>query len=248
MNFLSQLREYTQARIGLHRTGHAISTKELLEFKLAQALAHDAVKQIWDVTCFEKKLKRTGEKPLIVRSEVNSKECYLRFPNLGRLLHKSDYNKLVNYSKKHRVDIVFIMTDGLSPKAIDTHMIPFWHELKQMLIEHLDGLKIALVLVPFGRVALSDEIGSALKAKISVIFVGERPGLSAFDSLGIYMTYAPKHGNTDIKRNCISNIHPPQGLAYTLAAQKLIDLLKASLQLKLSGINLKEIEQLKNLV
>lgn len=233
------LRKYTEARIGLHRIGHAISTKELLELKLAQGLAHDAVKAEWNLSGFDKKLKKVGEKPLKVRSEINSKEQYLRFPNLGKILNKSDYKKLSDRSKKSSVDIAFIMTDGLSPKAADAHMIPFWLIFKKMFTKRLNDLKIVLVLVPFGRVALSDEIGRALKAKVSVILVGERPGLSAFDSLGIYLTYGPKAGNTDANRNCISNIHPPQGLNYEEAAEQLIDLLGKALRLKLSGVNLK---------
>lgn len=141
------------------------------------------------------------------------------------------------------MDIAFIATDGLSPKGIDNHLIPFWETFKPLLKKNLGDLKVALVLVPFGRVAISDEIGSALKARESVIFVGERPGLSSFDSLGIYMTYNPKHGNTDANRNCISNIHPPEGLSYESAAEKLIDLLKESFRLKLSGVNLKEVNR-----
>lgn len=243
MSLWEQLKEHTQARIGLHRVGHAISTKELLEFKLAQALAHDAVQETWDLDRFEKVLEKIGEKPLIVYSEVSSRDQYLKYPNLGRLLDEASRTRLFHYAKTHPVDIAFIATDGLSPKGIDNHMIPFWKVFLPLLKKHLGDLKVTLVLVPFGRVAISDEIGSALKARESVIFVGERPGLSSFDSLGIYVTYNPKHGNTDANRNCISNIHPPEGLSYELAAEKLINLLKESFRLKLSGVNLKEIDR-----
>ena len=243
MNLWEQLKEHTQARIGLHRIGHAISTKELLEFKLAQAFAHDAVQETWDVQRFRMALEKIGEKPLMVNSEVSSRDQYLKYPNLGRLLDEPSRSQLFNYAQMHSVDIAFIATDGLSPKGIDNHMISLWKTLKTLLGKKLDDLKLALVVVPFGRVAISDEIGSALNAKASVIFVGERPGLSSFDSLGIYMTYNPRHGNTDANRNCISNIHPPEGLSYVSASEKLVDLLRESFRMKLSGVNLKEIER-----
>ncbi|MEI8365635.1 MAG: ethanolamine ammonia-lyase subunit EutC [Parachlamydiaceae bacterium] len=240
MNLWDQLKEHTQARIGLHRAGHSISTPEILEFKLAHALARDAVNDIWDVVRIEKKLKALGEKPLRVETTVTARELYLRFPNFGRILSEKSQIKLEKYKKNHHVDIAVIVSDGLSARAIDHHFIPFWKILKPLLKETLSDLKIALILAPFGRVALSDPIGSELGAKLSIICVGERPGLSTVDSLGIYLTYSPKQGNTDIKRNCISNIHPPEGLSYASAADKLCFLITESLRLKLSGVKLKE--------
>lgn len=236
----AKLKEHTCARIGLQRSGHSLSTRELLGFQLGHAMARDAVHETWDVARFVKKFKAFGEKPLVVNTKINIREQHLRYPSLGRVLSKVGCEKLMKYHAKHKVDVVFIVTDGLSPKAIDTHMLPFWKTLKPLLSEHLRGLKIAFVVVPYGRVALSDDVGKFLGAKMSVIFVGERPGLSSVDSLGIYLTYAPKRGNTDANRNCISNVHPPEGLAYTVAADKLLYLMKECLRLKLSGVKVKE--------
>lgn len=240
MDILEQFKMHTQARIGLTRTGHSVSTQDLLRFQIAHALARDAVQETWDVERIEKKLKALGEKPLRVESGVSIREQYLKFPTLGRVLSKASHEKLARYSKRHHVDIVFIITDGLSARAIDTHLVPFWKILKPLLASEFGKLKICIVLAPYARVAISDDIGKVLGAKLSVIIVGERPGLSSVDSLGIYLTYAPKPGNSDANRNCISNVHPPEGLAYAIAAEKLLFLMTESLRLKLSGVSLKE--------
>lgn len=240
MDLWEQLKEHTQARIGLRRTGHSLSTKDLLDFQLAHARARDAVHKEWDIEQFSKELKALGENPLHVKTKISIREQYLRYPCLGRILTVKSREKLIKYRKRHRVNIAFIATDGLSAGAIDKHMIPFWKIVKPLLSERLPDLKIVLVLAPFGRVALSDDIGKSLDAKLSVILVGERPGLSSAESLGIYLTYHPKPGNSDVNRNCISNVHPPEGLAYDIAAEKLLYLMKESLRLKLSGVSLKE--------
>lgn len=239
-NPLDRFKEHTQARIGLERIGHSLSTRDLLDYQVAHALARDAVLEKWNVLDFEKRLKKLGEKPLLVKTRVSIREQYLKYPSLGRGLCEASRDKLIRYSKRHQADIVFIISDGLSSKAIDAHMVPFWRILKPLLSSELGDLKIALVIAPFGRVALSDDVGCALNAKVSVICVGERPGLSSVDSLGIYLTYAPKRTNTDANRNCISNVHPPQGLSYVLAAEKLIYLISESMRRKVSGVELKE--------
>lgn len=240
MNFWEQLKEHTQARIGLQRSGHSLSTKDLLDFQIAHALARNAVQEIWDVDLFGKKFKKLGAKPLLVETAVSIREQYLKFPTLGRILTTNSREKLIKYGKRHKVDIVVIMTDGLSVPAINAHALPFWKALKPLLHSTLGELKIAVVLAPYGRVALSDAVGKALGAKISVILVGERPGLSSVNSLGIYLTYHPKTANSDANRNCISNVHPPEGLSYEIAAEKLMFLISESLRLKLSGVHLKE--------
>lgn len=240
MNLWLDLKKHTQARIGLNRSGHSVSTDELLDFQLAHALARDAVHEMWNLDHIEKKLKAIGEKPLTALSGVTAREPYLKFPNLGRILNKESEGLLKKYGQKNETDAVFIVTDGLSPRAINSHLLPFWKTFKPHLKERLPKLKMTIVLVPFGRVALSDAIGKALKAKMSVMLVGERPGLSSSDSLAIYLTYAPKLGNSDANRNCISNVHPPEGLDYLPAAEKLLFLMNESLRLKLSGVCLKE--------
>lgn len=240
MDLWQQLKESTQARIGLHRIGHSLSTRDLLDFQTAHALAHSAVNEVWDVSLFEKKLKQLGEKPIQVDTAVSIREQYLKFPTLGRILTSQSRERLIKYRKRRHTDIVFIITDGLSVPAINTHAIPFWRVLQPLVHSMLGELKTTIVLAPYGRVALSDDIGKALGATLSVILVGERPGLSSVNSLGIYLTYHPKKGNSDANRNCISNIHPPEGLSYEMAAEKLMFLMTESLRLKLSGVRLKE--------
>lgn len=240
MDLWKELKSSTQARIGLSRIGHSLSTQDLLNFQTAHAFAHSAVNEIWDVEQFSDKLKKLGEKFIQVETAVSIREQYLKFPSLGRVLTVKSREKLANYKKKHRTDIAVIITDGLSVPAINTHAIPFWKILRPLLNQMLSELKVTIVLAPYGRVALSDDIGKALGAKMSVIFVGERPGLSSVNSLGIYLTYHPKKGNSDANRNCISNVHPPEGLSYELAAGKLMFLITESLRLKLSGVLLKE--------
>lgn len=240
MDVWEQLKSHTQARIGLGRSGHSLSTRDLLDFQVAHALAKDAVHERWDVALFLEKMKKLGEKPLLVKTAVFIREQYLKYPGLGRVLCPASREKLEKLGKKRPVDIVFTITDGLSSLAITTHMLPFWKVLRPMIDEAFPKLKVALIVAPYGRVALSDDVGKALGARLSVIFVGERPGLSSVDSLGIYLTYAPKPGNTDARRNCISNVHPPEGLAYPIAAEKLLFLMEESLRLKLSGVGLKE--------
>lgn len=237
MTLWDELKEHTQARIGLHRTGHSVSTEEQLAFQAAHALARDAVHEVWNVDAFEKRLEELGEKPLIAHSGIDDRETYLKFPNLGRVLDDSSRSRFVKYKASHPIDIVFIFTDGLSPRALNSHAISFWKAFKPVLNK---AFRYAMVLVPFGRVALSDDIGEALGAKMSVMFVGERPGLSSADSLGIYLTYAPKVENTDSQRNCISNIHPPEGLSYATGVEKLSYLISECMSRKLSGVDIKE--------
>lgn len=241
MDLWKELKESTQARIGLHRIGHSLSTQDLLNFQTAHAFAHSAVNEIWDVEHFSDKLKQLGEKPIQVATAISIREQYLKFPSLGRILTPKSREQLVKYHNKHHTDIVFIITDGLSVPAIDAHAIPFWKVLRPLLDAMLGELKITIMLAPYGRVALSDDVGKALGAKMSVILVGERPGLSSVSSLGIYLTYHPKKGNSDANRNCISNVHPPEGLSYQLASEKLMFLITESLRLKLSGVHLKEV-------
>ncbi len=240
MNLWGQLKEHTQARIGLQRSGHSLSTNDWLDFQLAHALARDAVQEVWEVAQFEEKLIAAGEKPIHVKTAVSIREQYLKFPTLGRILTSDSRAKVSKYSQRHQTDIVFIITDGLSVPAINAHAIPFWKVLKPMLQAILPDFKYTIVLAPYGRVALSDDIGETLGAKLSVILVGERPGLTSVNSLGIYLTYHPKAGHSDAERNCISNVHPPEGLSYAIAAEKLLFLITESLRLKLSGIHLKE--------
>jgi ethanolamine ammonia-lyase small subunit len=233
------LRQFTQARIGLERHGHAISTAAWLELQLAQAEARDAVRQPWDPAALADRLKRLDEETILVASQVSDRAEFLQRPDLGRQLSHASRQALSKRAATDPPELAVIVTDGLSAKAIDAHFLAFWKTLALPLSK--TGIRRGpIVLAPFGRVALSDAVGEALRARLAVVFVGERPGLSANDSLGIYLTYDPRPGNHDALRNCISNVRPPRGLDYETAGVKLLYLVQESLRLKLSGIGLKE--------
>jgi ethanolamine ammonia-lyase small subunit len=160
-------------------------------------------------------------------------------PDLGKILTAESCLALQELKKNHNFDIAWIVSDGLSTAAIETHFIPLWGYCKALLEDnHLRSSP--LILAPFSRVAIADEIGEILKCRLAIIFIGERPGLSSVDSLGIYLTYHPKLGNQDSNRNCISNIRPPDELSYQLASLKLNYLIHESIRRGLSGVSLKE--------
>ncbi len=235
---LSELRRFTQARIGLKRSGHSLSTQELLEFRLAHAAARDAVHTPWNFNGTQAKLRELGEKTVLVTSQIQDRDEYLKRPDRGRCLSEASKVVLQQCRQEGKYEVVFIISDGLSALAVERHFIPLWILLKKILNEV--GLSYApLILAPYSRVALSDDVGFHLNAKAAVILLGERPGLSSSDSLGVYLTYGPKPGNHDSERNCISNIRPPEGLNYESAALQLSFLLNSSLKFQLSGVPLK---------
>ncbi len=232
------LRQFTQARIALGRAGHAIPTQALLDFQLAHAQARDAVHFPWDIDAFARQVRKLGEEVLILDTPVASRSEYLRRPDLGRVLTEASRTRLKG-SRASAADVALIVTNGLSSTAVERHGIA----LLQAIVEGLRTrqFRIAPVaLVANARVALADDIGSVIAAKVAVIVVGERPGLSAADSLGIYLTFAPRTGNTDAERNCISNIRPPEGLGYESAAAKLLYLTGESIRRGISGVALKD--------
>lgn len=232
------LRRFTQARIALGRAGHALPTRALLDFQLAHAQARDAVHLSWDIDAFAEQVRGLGEEALILATPVSSRDEYLRRPDLGRVLTEESRTRLGRFTAKG-ADVALIVTNGLSSTAVERHGIP----LLQAILSAFRARQLRLSpvsLVPDGRVALSDDIGSVLAARVAVIVVGERPGLSAADSLGIYLTFAPKPGNTDAQRNCISNIRPPEGSNYETAAAKLLYLTEEATRLGISGVSLKD--------
>ncbi|MDX8129882.1 ethanolamine ammonia-lyase subunit EutC [Methylomonas sp. OY6] len=232
------LRQFTQARIAQGRAGCSLPTAALLEFQLAHAAARDAVHQVWDVVTFAEGLESLDLEPLVLATPVASRAQYLQRPDWGRCLALASREHLMARSRPS-IDVALIVSNGLSSAALDTHGLP----LLSAIVAAYRAAKLRLgpvCLVPNGRVALADEIGGLLNARLAVIIVGERPGLSAADSLGIYLTYAPQVGNTDAERNCISNIRPPAGLSYSAAAAKLVYLSKQALQLGFSGVALKD--------
>ena len=232
------LRRFTQARIALGRAGHALPTSALLDFQLAHAQAHDAVHFPWDMEAYAEQLRGLGEEVLILDTPVGSRGEYLRRPDLGRVLTEASRTRLEDVTADP-ADVALIVTNGLSSTAVERHGVPLLRAIVQGC--RTRGFSLAPVsLVANGRVALSDVIGSVLAARVAVIVVGERPGLSAADSLGIYLTFAPQSGNTDAQRNCISNIRPPDGLSYEAAAAKLLYLTGEAIRRGISGVNLKD--------
>lgn len=232
------LRRYTQARIGLGRAGHALPTEALLDFQLAHAQARDAVHLPWDIAGFAEQVRGLGTDCLVLDTPVADRSEYLRRPDLGRRLTDASRARLSTFANQD-IDIALMISNGLSSTAVATHGIP----LLTAILEgyRVRGLRMGpLCAVANGRVALSDDIGATLKARLAVIVVGERPGLSAADSLGIYLTYAPRPGTTDAGRNCLSNIRPPEGLDYSTAAGKLLYLTEEALRRRLSGVELKD--------
>ena len=232
------LRRFTQARIALGRAGHAVPTQALLDFQLAHAQARDAVQFPWNIDAFAEQLRDIGEETLILQTPVSSRSEYLRRPDFGRVLTEESRIRLRNL-KASGVDVALIVSNGLSSTAVERRGIALLQTI-------LEGLRVRqfriapISLVANGRVALLDDIGSVLDARTAVIVIGERPGLSAADSLGIYLSYAPKKGNTDAERNCISNIHPPEGLSYESATRKLLYLIEESIRRGFSGVALKD--------
>lgn len=210
------------ARISLGRAGNGLPTKELLAFQLAHAKAKDAVLNDLNCTFF------AAFAPIIVHSAAPDRATYVRRPDLGRRLQKADLLHRGDY------DAAIIVADGLSATAVHRHAGP----VLDSLLPLLEGWKLAPVVVAQqARVAISDEIGELLGAKMSVILIGERPGLSSPDSLGAYLTWGPRVGRNDAERNCVSNIRE-EGLKPALAAQRIAMLMKAARGQQLTGVRL----------
>lgn len=238
MSDWAPLRRFTSARIGLPRAGTTVSTSELLAFQLAHAQARDAVMKGWDAEVFARELTDAGIDAFVAHSRAAHRTAYLARPDLGRQLDTKSLAALKKRQPATVADVALIMSDGLSATAVDSHGLPTLRALLEAFGSR--GLQMSpVVLVQNGRVALSDVIGEALGARSAVIVLGERPGLSAADSLGMYLTFAPKRGNTDAQRNCISNVREPGGLSPAQAAEQLAGLLVRSLEQGVSGVGLK---------
>ncbi len=234
---LKALQEFTPARIGLGRVGTSIPLKQSLEFKLAHAHARDAVYSELDINNLTELLQLFNLPILQLQSRVGYREQYLQRPDMGRRLNEESIN-LLQQGYYAPTDIAIIIVDGLSATAVNKNSL----ELLQVLIPQLtaSSFKLAPIsLVEQGRVAIGDDIGHGLNAKLSLVLIGERPGLSSADSLGVYLTYGPKPGLTDEARNCVSNIRPG-GLSYAEAAKKIFYLISEAFKRKLSGVMLKD--------
>jgi ethanolamine ammonia-lyase small subunit len=234
---LTDLRALTPARVGLGRSGASLPTEALLDFTLDHARARDAVHAALDVPAMISGLNGLGLEAIEVCSRARDRKDYLRRPDLGRTLDQASKHLLAN-GGGGACRLAIVIGDGLSPTAVNAHAV----HLVRSLIPYLaaDGIEIGRAVIARGaRVALGDEIGALVGAQMMVMLIGERPGLSASDSLGAYLTYAPKVGLTDAGRNCVSNIHGA-GLGYDEAAHRIAWLIREGLARGVTGVALKD--------
>jgi ethanolamine ammonia-lyase small subunit len=221
------LKSFTPARVALGRAGHGLPTAEWLRFKLDHARARDAVYEELDPASL-------GMPHILLRSAARDRTTYLHRPDLGRTLADDSRPQL----ERGDYDAAIVIADGLSARAVHRHAAPLLEALTPLLArEEWRLAPISVVLQ--GRVAIGDEIGERLGARQSVVLIGERPGLTSPDSLGIYLTWDPRPGRTDAERNCISNVRL-EGVSYPAAAAKLHFLMREAPVRKLSGVGLKE--------
>lgn len=254
--FWQELRRSTQSRIGLGRAGDALPTARVLEFRAAHAAARDAVHMPLDVADLSERVAALGlGEPVHVRSSARDRAEYLRRPDLGRVPAEGDAQPVRSSVAERRgaatsaalppaavprsgADIGFVLADGLSPRALADHGVPTLAALEAELAPHYS--LAPPVIATQARVALGDHIAAALGVRTVIVLIGERPGLSVADSLGIYLTHLPHPGRTDADRNCVSNIHPPEGLSYTHAAKVVAGLVSGAHRLGRSGVDLKD--------
>jgi ethanolamine ammonia-lyase small subunit len=232
----ADLRKLTAARIGLRRTGASLATGPLLDFQLAHARARDAVHEPLDQVRLSGELGALGVSVLAVASAAEDRQIYLMRPDLGRRLAPDAAATLTPHAGRY--DVVFVIADGLSARAVQSHAPPVLAEVLPAL--RAEGWRVApLVIVRQGRVAIGDAIAMALRADCVAVLIGERPGLTAPDSMGAYLTWQPRPHTTDADRNCISNIRP-EGIGYGDAGFKLAHMLRAMRERRVSGVQLKD--------
>ncbi|MFD2182326.1 ethanolamine ammonia-lyase subunit EutC [Rhodoplanes azumiensis] len=230
------LRRLTAARIGLPRAGASLATAPLLEFRLAHARARDAVHAPFAQARLHQELVGLGLPVVSVASAAADRHAYLMRPDLGRRLAPEAGVALAAHAATY--DLAIVVTDGLSAQAVERHAGPVLAAVLPALLAH--GWRVApLVVVRHGRVAIGDAVAGALGAESVVVLIGERPGLSAPDSMGAYVTWRPRDTTTDADRNCLSNIRP-DGIAPADAAFKLTHLLREMRVRRLSGVMLKD--------
>lgn len=233
-----RLRGLTPARIGLGRAGSGLPTREVLAFGLAHAQARDAVHSPMEAETVARGIAALGLTTVRVGSQAGDRATYLRRPDLGRRLSPESLAALAALPGEP-ADLAIVVADGLSARAVHEGAAPMLAALKPR-IEHAGwSLAPAVVLASQARVALGDEIGAALKARAVAVLIGERPGLSSPDSLGLYLTLGPRPGRADSERNCISNVRPA-GLSHDLAAFKLAWLIGQAFSRGLTGVALKD--------
>ncbi|MET0208466.1 MAG: ethanolamine ammonia-lyase subunit EutC [Burkholderiaceae bacterium] len=232
-----QWRSATPARLALGRAGAGMPTDETLRFGWAHAMARDAIHAALDTAALEATLRADGWDVAQAASRAGDRTTYLRRPDLGRQLHEDATQAIRANAGTDVCDVCFVIGDGLSSLAVARHAAPLLAALRPHLPA---GTRLAPVtIVTQARVAVADEVGALHGARMSVMLIGERPGLSSPDSLGIYLTHAPRIGRSDAERNCISNVRP-EGLAYDVAAFKLAWLMREALRRGLTGVALKD--------
>ncbi|MBS7668575.1 ethanolamine ammonia-lyase subunit EutC [Croceicoccus gelatinilyticus] len=228
------LSDLTPARLRLGRAGAALPTGAALAFQLDHARARDAVNAVFEPDGLAEAI---GREVIVVRSQAADREEYLRRPNLGRRLHPDDGAMLPTDG----CDLAIVIADGLSAAAVHGHAA----SLALAIIGRLEGWRIGPVIATQqARVAIGDPVGEIMKAELVCVLIGERPGLSSPDSLGAYLTWQPRTGRKDSERNCVSNIRPPHGLSYDDAADTIVRLLKAARARQITGVALKDGEDL----
>lgn len=230
---------FTAARIALGRCGGSIPTAPLLQFQLSHARARDAVLRDLDAAALERQLRANGYQVIRLASAARDRRTFIQRPDQGRVL--SARSKAALESRQHPAepfDAAFMIAEGLSALAIERHAVPVLEAIAPRLLG--EGWRLApICVVSQGRVAVGDEIGALLPARMTLMLIGERPGLSAPDSLGLYLTWDPLPGRSNAERNCISNVRP-EGMSYALAAHKLHYLMAESHRRRLSGVDLKD--------
>lgn len=231
------LKQYTRARIALGRVGSSLPTKEILDFGLSHAMARDAVHLPLDVDALSEAIETLGLKTMKVHSRAPDRANYLVRPDWGRRLDGKSLQSLQAAKPEMPIDFLMVVGDGLSSLAVVRHVVPFIAEIQKALPS--EWVLGDVIIASQARVAIADEIGQTLGARIVAMLIGERPGLSSPDSLGVYLTYAPTLDCSDADRNCISNVRP-EGLNYSAAAKKLTWLAKEAMRLKVSGVVLKD--------
>jgi ethanolamine ammonia-lyase small subunit len=229
----ARFRAATPARIGLGRSGDALTTDAVLDVQLAHAQARDAIDRSVDFAALAARIAWPARH---VHSAAPDRPTFIRRPDLGRRLDPPSRDLLAADRGDPPWDLVFIIADGLSSAAIEYHAAPFL----AVVLPLVSGWRMApIILAEQARVALSDEIGAILNARLAVMLIGERPGLSVRNSLGIYLTFDPRPGRNDGERNCISNVHAA-GLSYCEAAEKLVWLMTEARRRQATGVLLKE--------